>query len=423
VAAENQESKNREVRDVDTLQQESPLKASVQPGDYRALNSRETTEREVGNQRHEQNGTLPQTRVSESEATSLLLNPKASSQEKLKAVEALAKAGADHVTIKDADGTTRNCRIEIENSGKRTMVHLHSVGDDGKEHVVLRGVSNGDGTFSHEKDSKGRDVEFTGSWWSKHMSAKSALAETSDSAPTQQRASLERNAPAEMPDRLPDPRRNYIPADQYYEFPPEQQQMNRPVSRQEQYQPRYDRSMVPYSDVEVNDQFDRLASMSRSSGKRMEQLPDGTVYIKAGMAIDADGAPDARRIDPTGQTQTSLRHQDGSSVNAREHPYFVLPAGRYKQYGIRTGDIAAVRYNGKVEFAVFADVGPGHKLGEGSMALAQQLGINNNPRNGGVAGGVEYLVFPQSGNRTPGTPQDNRRIGSQILRSRADRTV
>jgi hypothetical protein len=409
VTGDQQESNIRksEVRDVESLQRDSPLNQPVEPADYRALNSRETAERQAGNQQQERNGVLPSTRVSESEASQVLLNPKASSQDKLRAVEALAKSGVDHVTIRDADGTTRDCRVELEKSGKKTLVHLHAVGDDGKEHVILRGVSNGDGTFGHEKDSKGREVDFTGTWWAKHMSAKSALAETSDTS-SYQRASYERNPgnsqTYEMPDRLPGARGQYRPVDRYQP-------------------PVYDRSMVPYSDVELNDQFDRLASMSRQRGKRMEQLPDGSVYIQAGMAIDADGAPDARRIDPHGQTQTSLRHTDGSSVNAREHPYFVLPAGQYKQYGIKTGDIAAVRYNGKVEFAVFADVGPGHKLGEGSMALAEQLGINNNPRSGGVSSGVEYLVFPRSGDRTPGTPEDNRRIGMQILRNRSSRSV
>ena len=134
------------------------------------------------------------------------------------------------------------------------------------------------------------------------------------------------------------------------------------------------------------------------------------------MAIDADGSPRARQIDPTGQTQTSLRYPDGRSVNAETVPYFVLPGGQYKHLGIKLGDIAAVRYNGKVAFAVFADVGPRHKLGEGSIALAQELGIPASPRTGGVRSGVEYLVFPGSGNGTPGDPRRNFYAGAQILR-------
>ena len=130
--------------------------------------------------------------------------------------------------------------------------------------------------------------------------------------------------------------------------------------------------------------------------------------------------PDARRIDPTGQTRTSLRYGDGSSVNAHHVPYFVLPLNRYQQFGVKKGDIAAVRYNGRVEFAIFADVGPQQKLGEGSMALARQLGINSSPRRGGVGAGVEYIVFPRSGDGTPQTPDEIRAKGSYLLSRHAD---
>lgn len=176
-------------------------------------------------------------------------------------------------------------------------------------------------------------------------------------------------------------------------------------------------STIPKTDQSgLNEQFNEYSRQSRGGrGRVMERLSDGSVYFRAGMAIDADGAPDARRIDPHGQLKTSLRYEDGSSVNARNVPYFVLPMGRYQQFGVKPGDVAAVRYNGKVEFAVFADVGPAHKLGEGSMALAERLGINPNPRNGGVPAGVEYIVFPRSGNGRPQTPQQIANIGRRLL--------
>jgi hypothetical protein len=98
----------------------------------------------------------------------------------------------------------------------------------------------------------------------------------------------------------------------------------------------------------------------------------------------------------------------------------VLPAGQYKKLGIKLGDIAAVRYNGHVAFAIFADVGPRHKLGEGSMALASALGINNSPTRGGIKGAhVEYLVFPGSGNGTPGDRSQHQSSGTQRLQHAA----
>ena len=79
-----------------------------------------------------------------------------------------------------------------------------------------------------------------------------------------------------------------------------------------------------------------------------------------------------------------------------------------------------MRYNGKVRFAVFADEGPSYKFGEGSMALAEALGIDSDPKTGGVAKGVEYIVFPCSGDGTPGTPEGNNKIGTQLLKHQSE---
>jgi hypothetical protein len=41
-------------------------------------------------------------------------------------------------------------------------------------------------------------------------------------------------------------------------------------------------------------------------------------------------------------------------------------------------------------------VGPASKIGEASIALAAALGIPSNPKNGGTAHGIVYIVFPGS---------------------------
>jgi hypothetical protein len=151
----------------------------------------------------------------------------------------------------------------------------------------------------------------------------------------------------------------------------------------------------------LNQLFEGVASRAGYS-RRLTQLDNGAVYFRAGMAVDADGSPRARQIDPYGQSRTSLRHDNGASVNAEATHYYVLPYGQYKQFGVKLGDVAAVRYGDQVRFAVFADVGPRRKLGEGSMALAHSLGMSNSPISGGTQRPeVEYLVFPRSGNGTP----------------------
>ncbi len=82
-------------------------------------------------------------------------------------------------------------------------------------------------------------------------------------------------------------------------------------------------------------------------------------------------------------------------VNAEEIPYFVLPD--HFSPDIRLGDIAWIynTNNGMNSFAVFADVGP--DVGEGSMCLAQKLGIDHDPRYGGVSSGILYFIFEGSG--------------------------
>ena len=52
--------------------------------------------------------------------------------------------------------------------------------------------------------------------------------------------------------------------------------------------------------------------------------------------------------------------------------------------------------------AIVADESaPKLPVGEGSIALAQALGINANPRTGGKDGDVAYLIYPGSGNGRP----------------------
>jgi glycosyl hydrolase group 75 (putative chitosanase) len=88
--------------------------------------------------------------------------------------------------------------------------------------------------------------------------------------------------------------------------------------------------------------------------------------------------------------------------------------------GIRLGDVAAVIYGDKLEFAVFGDVGPSTKLGEGSIALHRALGhevIHNGKfLDEAIDSGVTTIVFPHSGNGTPQTPERIREIGRAALR-------
>jgi hypothetical protein len=80
----------------------------------------------------------------------------------------------------------------------------------------------------------------------------------------------------------------------------------------------------------------------------------------------------------------------------------VLPPEGFKH--ARLGDFATVvnLRNDKIAAAIVADESaPELPMGEGSIALAKALGIDSNPRSGGVEKGIGYIIYPRSGNTKP----------------------
>src|SRR5579859_126311 len=89
-------------------------------------------------------------------------------------------------------------------------------------------------------------------------------------------------------------------------------------------------------------------------------------------------------------------------VDAAKIPYIVLNSWALKL--ARLGDFATVvnLRNGRMASALVADKSSLHpRVGEGSIALAEELGINSDPRSGGQAGDVVYLIYSGSGNGRP----------------------
>ena len=184
-------------------------------------------------------------------------------------------------------------------------------------------------------------------------------------------------------------------------------------------------------------------------------------FFKAGMAVDADGAPTAyhpqvgRGLDALGNaghpgnwygvvTDTGLANGkpvvQGASdpapgfyvsptalhnkqfgradprryVDSTQIPYISLPGHHAGVLKAKLGDLAMVinSHNGLSSAAICADIGPRAKIGEGSIALAQALHLSGNARHGGASSrSIVYLVFPQSGHGVPLLPQ--------IIQSRA----
>jgi len=101
-------------------------------------------------------------------------------------------------------------------------------------------------------------------------------------------------------------------------------------------------------------------------------------------------------------------------VDAATIPYIALPSELATREGLRLGDFAFVvnLRNGKSSYAIYADVGA---LGEGSIALADALGVSSNARHGGQSGGILYLLFPGSGNHRPRTIDEIQDGGEKLL--------
>ncbi len=89
-------------------------------------------------------------------------------------------------------------------------------------------------------------------------------------------------------------------------------------------------------------------------------------------------------------------------VDAASIPYVVLPPKGFRR--VKLGDLAMVinLHNREMSAAIVADESaPDLPMGEGSMALANALGIDSNPRTGGIDNGVVYVIYPNSGNGRP----------------------
>jgi hypothetical protein len=178
------------------------------------------------------------------------------------------------------------------------------------------------------------------------------------------------------------------------------------------------------------------------------------IIYETKFAIDSDGSSNAS--DPDHQAKTSLRHADGSSLDARNESFGVLPLDRaeaakeglqklngvpdFGEVGLRLGDIGIAFWKDASAVFIYGDKGPPNAVGEGSIKMADALGINSDPRVGGfndkdlhdMGQGIMHIAFPNSSDVQPGqiktrrTPAQIEQLGralfAQFLKQRkADR--
>ncbi|MFE7276160.1 glycoside hydrolase family 75 protein [Streptomyces sp. NPDC057623] len=167
----------------------------------------------------------------------------------------------------------------------------------------------------------------------------------------------------------------------------------------------------------------RYRSDSRAPAKIPVCGARGAVFWKADMDIDCDGRPTRhcnRRTDPYFSAATAYQQSDGRHLNAERLPYIVVPTPSHiwdhGAHGVQGGSVAAVVYRGRVRYAVVGDVGPPGIIGEASYATAKALGIPPDPRSGGTASGVTYIVFKDARAQPIEDTAAATRIGERLAR-------
>ena len=114
--------------------------------------------------------------------------------------------------------------------------------------------------------------------------------------------------------------------------------------------------------------------------------------------LDTDGAKDPGiKYEPTHQSQTSI-DPAGTWLNSNKLNFTVLPLDFAKRHGgsanFPKGCLCTVVYKGKFAHAIYADDGPHHKFGEGSIALHRALGFERVKPNKRIQDvGIDQPVF------------------------------
>ena len=156
------------------------------------------------------------------------------------------------------------------------------------------------------------------------------------------------------------------------------------------------------------------------------------------MAIDADGPAagpgrlSGKELDPdSGRDGMAYSFPEvPGGVSSEAVPYVVVPGATFRsETGLALGDVVMVIYGDRVVGAVIGDVGPPHKIGEGSIRLHELLhppahdpcsqrdanGFCMRVRNASIGEDVLFFAFPGSATAS-GINQSN---AEALLQSRA----
>jgi Fungal chitosanase of glycosyl hydrolase group 75 len=197
----------------------------------------------------------------------------------------------------------------------------------------------------------------------------------------------------------------------------------------------------------VQDTFRVFQGLQKQDGNPMSAI----CYVSK-FDIDNDGSGGNTAGDHFHSNNTSLRDANGVSLNANDVPYAVIPMDffesqmTHRQFpavalkraglpdfssglGLNLGDLGVAFWgetgSGMVRqaFFIYGDTGPANQLGEGSVRLAQTLGVRGNPNSTEVdlgkvrrGIGVVHIGFPGSGQQllVPGSKTRSKLVPDHI---------
>ena len=182
----------------------------------------------------------------------------------------------------------------------------------------------------------------------------------------------------------------------------------------------------------------RPGNQDRNLCKALLRFPSGAIFWSLKMAIDADGPAagpgrlSGTELDPdSGQDGTAYSFPEvPGGISSEAVPYVVVPGGTFRtETGLALGDVVMVIFGDKAAGAVIGDVGPQHKIGEGSNRLHELLhppahdpcsqrdanGFCQRVRNASIGEDVLFFAFPGSATAS-GINQFN---AQALLQSRA----
>lgn len=141
-----------------------------------------------------------------------------------------------------------------------------------------------------------------------------------------------------------------------------------------------------------------LATIQNTEIVLLRDLATGQEIVEftADMDVDCDGSGGNPFSDPYFQPDTRYHH-NGLPLHAETVPYVVVPPvvlSRTKGKVLGSACEVTNLKNGKSTVAVVGDSGPSKKIGEGSPALCEALGLDPNPNHGGTSDfNIKYRIY------------------------------